>query len=119
MAWFRRRKQRREESGGSPGDRSANRLDLQHLEEFVRSRQGVEAFIEPRTTVTETTVLLIAHDGEWTRRRVDGPEGARRFAHKLAIPVYDVALVGYPQRMRDYNERRKRAAREEARRETG
>jgi hypothetical protein len=24
--------------------------------------------------------------------------------------VYDVALVGYPQRMRDYNERRKRAA---------
>jgi hypothetical protein len=59
--------------------------------------------------VTETTVLLIAYDGEWTRRRVDGPDAARRFAHKLAIPVYDVALVGYPQRMRDYNERKKRA----------
>lgn len=110
MAWFRRRKQRRKESGGSPGDRPANKGDLQHLEEFVRSRRGVEAFIEPRTTVTETTVLLIAHDGEWTRRRVDGPEGARRFAHRMAIPVYDVALVGYPQRMRDFNERRKRAA---------
>ena len=27
----------------------------------------------------------------------------------LGIPVYDVALVGYPQRMRDFNERRKRA----------
>jgi hypothetical protein len=26
----------------------------------------------------------------------------------MAIPVYDVRLVGYPQRMRDYNERRKR-----------
>jgi hypothetical protein len=106
VAWFRRRKQ----SGGSPGDRPANRADLEHLEEFVRTRRGVEAFIEPRTTVTETTVLLIAHDGEWTRRRIDGPAGARKFAHRLAIPVYDVALVGYPQRMRDYNERRKRAA---------
>jgi hypothetical protein len=89
--------------------RAGNQADLDHLAEFVRSRRGVEAFIEPRTTVTETTILLIAHDGEWTRRRVDGPEGARRFAHKLAIPIYDVRLMGYPQRMRDYNERRKRA----------
>lgn len=106
MAWFRRRKR----SGGAPGDRPASRADLDHLEQFVRSRTGVEAFIEPRTTVTETTVMLIAHDGEWTRRRVDGPEGARRFAHRMAIPVYDVRLVGYPQRMRDFNERRKRLA---------
>ncbi|MCW6005838.1 hypothetical protein K1W54_14805 [Micromonospora sp. CPCC 205371] len=105
MGWFRRRKQ----SAGTPG-RTGNRADLEHLEQFVRSRRGVEAFIEPRTTVTETTVLLIAHDGEWTRRRIDSPEGARRFAHRLAIPIYDVALVGYPQRMRDFNERRKRAA---------
>lgn len=106
MAWFRRGKK----AGGPPGDRPANRADLDHLEQFVRSRRGVEAFIEPRTTVTETTILLIAHDGEWTRRRIDGPAGARRFAHRMAIPIYDVALVGYPQRMRDYNERRKRAA---------
>jgi hypothetical protein len=113
VAWFRRRKQRRDETGGSPGDRSANKQDLEHLGEFVQTRRGVEAFIEPKTAVTETTVLLIAHDGEWTRRRVDGPEGARRFAHRLSIPIYDVALVGYPQRMRDYNERRKRAARAE------
>lgn len=105
MAWFRRRKNA---AGG--GDRTANRGDVDHLENFVRSRRGVEAFIEPRTTVTETTVILIAHDGEWTRRRVDGPDGARRFAHKLGIPIYDVKLTGYPQRMRDYNERRKRMA---------
>nr|MDT0658928.1 hypothetical protein [Micromonospora sp. DSM 115978] len=106
MAWFRRRKKSTGAAGG--GDRPANRGDLEHLEQFVRSRRGVEAFIEPRTTVTETTVMLIAHDGEWTRRRIDGPEGARRFAHKMAIPIYDVRLVGYPQRMRDFNERRKR-----------
>jgi hypothetical protein len=105
VAWFRRRRQ----SGGAPGARPADRADLEYLEQFVRTRRGVEAFIEPRTTVTETTILLIASDGEWTRRRIDGPEGARRFAHRLAIPIYDVALMGYPQRMRDYNERRKKA----------
>lgn len=85
-----------------------SREDVRHLEEFARSRRGVEGFIEPRTTVTETTLLLIAHDGEWTRRRVDDPQSARQFAHKLSMPIYDVALVGYPQRMRDYNARTKR-----------
>jgi hypothetical protein len=105
VAWFRRR-----QAGGALSDRSANRADLEYLEQFFRSRRGVEAFIEPRTTVTETTILLIAHDGEWTRRRIDSPETARRFAHKLAMPIYDVALVGYPRRMREFNERRKRAA---------
>jgi hypothetical protein len=103
VAWFRRH---REPSRGS--GRPANRADLDHLAEFVRSRRGVEGFIEPRTTVTETTVLLVAHDGEWTRRRIDSPESARRFAHQLAMPIYDIRLMGYPQRMRDYNERQKR-----------
>jgi hypothetical protein len=110
VAWFRRRKG----AGASPGGRPANRADLEHLAEFVRSRRGVEAFIEPQTTVTETTVLLIAHDGEWTRRRIDSPQGARRFAHGQAIPIYDVRLMGYPQRMRDYNERRKRRPADDA-----
>jgi hypothetical protein len=105
VAWFRRR-----QAGGTLGDRTATRADFEYLEEFVRSRRGVEGYLEPRTTVTETTILLIAHDGEWTRRRIDSPETGRRFAHRLAMPIYDVALVGYPQRMRDFNERRKRAA---------
>jgi len=91
-------------------DRGADRAALEHLAEFVRSRRGVEGFIEPRTTVTQTTLLLIAHDGEWTRRRVASPEAARQFAHRMAMPIYDIALVGYPQRMRDYNERKKRDA---------
>lgn len=103
MAWFRRRKDR-----GRTTDRAADRAGLEHLAEFVRSRRGVEGFIEPRTTVTETTLLLVAHDGEWTRRRVESVETARRFAHELSMPIYDVKLMGYPQRMRDFNERQKR-----------
>jgi hypothetical protein len=101
---------RRHHEAVRAGRRATSPADLEHLEQFVRSRRGVEALIEPRTTVTETTVILIAHDGEWTRRRVGSPEDARHFGHGLGIPVYDVALVGYPQRMRDYNARRRSAA---------
>ncbi len=110
MAWFRRGRSGSGRSGRSSADRAAYRADLDYLEQFVRSRYGVEGYLEPRTTVTETTLMLIAHDGEWTRRRVPDPLTARQFGNRLGIPVYDVRLVGYPKRMREYNERRKRAA---------
>jgi hypothetical protein len=87
--------------------RSANSADIDHLATFVRSRIGVEAYLEPRTAVTEATVVLVASDGEWTRRRVAGENGARDFAKKHSIPVYDAGIVGYPQRMRDWTARRK------------
>ena len=43
--------------------RQAVSEDRKHLEEFVRTTTGVEAFVEPRTTVTETTVVLVATTG--------------------------------------------------------
>lgn len=107
MALFGRRKARGTEGSGTL--RTGSQADLAHLADFLRSREGVEAFVEPRTTVTDTTILLVARDGEWTRRRIDGPEGAARFAKSQGIPLYDVAVVGYPQRMRDYNARKKSA----------
>jgi hypothetical protein len=94
---------------GASGVRAGNRADLEHLEQFARTRFGVEGFVEPRTTVTDTTLILIAHDGEWTRRRVPDPRAARDFGLRLSIPVYNVQLTGYPQRMRDYNARKKAA----------
>jgi hypothetical protein len=87
----------------------ATSADVDHMAEFVRSRGGVEAYLEPRTAVTEMTVVLVATSGEWTRRRVDGPSAARAFAQKHSIPLYDVGIVGYPQRMRDWTARRKAA----------
>lgn len=102
---------------GRPGAvRGASDSDSDHLEQWAATRRGVEAFVEPKTVVTETTVVLVAHDGEWTRRRVDGEDGARRLGKRLKIPVYDVAKVGYPQRMRDYTSRQ-RVLRERERRE--
>jgi len=90
-----------------------------HLRSWTRARTGVEAFVEPQTTVTETTVVLVAHDGEWTRRRVGNPARAAKLARSMKIPIYDVQVVGYPQRMRDHDAReriqRKRAEEDELR----
>ena len=81
--------------------------DSGHLAEFARTRVGVEAYVEPATNVTPTTILLIATDGEWTRRRVPSVKWAHDFANKHQVPSYDAAVVGIPQRMRDYNRRKK------------
>ncbi len=86
--------------------RQAVSEDRKHLEEFARTRTGVEAFVEPRTTVTDTTVVLVAADGEWTRRRVPSPQVVHEWANGLGVPSYDAAVVGYPQRMRDWTSRR-------------
>ena len=92
-------------------DRAASRADFSALKEFAESRTGVEAFIEPRTSVTQTTLLLVAGDGESMRRRVASPDAARDFVRKkLQIPVYDSNLVGLPQRKRDYDLRKAKSS---------
>lgn len=101
VAWFSRKKRKNADSASS----QLNPATVEHLEEFITSRRGVEAFIEQPTTFTPATLLLIAYDGESTRRQVLDVEWARRFAAKHGIPAYDAGVVGYPQRMRDYNSR--------------
>ncbi|WP_319451986.1 MULTISPECIES: oxidoreductase [unclassified Mycobacterium] len=91
--------------------------ELGYLHQWVAEHEGVEAYVEPQTTVTEVTVVLVAADGEWTRRRTGGHAGARRLSDQLHIPVYDVQKVGYPQRMRDYDARRRIERERELRRE--
>jgi len=91
------------------GLRTADSADAAHLADFVRSREGVEAYLEPQTTVTSTTVVLVATSGEWTRRRVADPAAAAAFADKHRVPLYDAAKVGYPQRMRDWTAQQKPA----------
>jgi hypothetical protein len=94
-------------------DREATSDDLDALREFARTRTGVEFYVEPETMVTDTTAVAIAADGEWTRRRVGSPQVIRQVAKQLSLPVYDVQIVGYPERMRAYNARLKAAGRSE------
>jgi hypothetical protein len=100
---LRDRFRRRPSGGGSSG--AARSADEDHLEQFISTRRGVEGFVEPRTAVTDVTLLLVAHDGEWTRRRVPSVQWAHTFANRLGVPSYDAAVVGVPARMREWNRR--------------
>jgi hypothetical protein len=103
MAWWKRGRGQQAPPGG--GDVSAARA---HMQEFVGTRRGVEAYVEPATNVTATTVVLIAHDGEWTRRALPSRPVAFDVARSLGIPVYDVNQTGYPARMRQWTSRQRR-----------
>ena len=96
---------------GSTQVRASDKVDEQHLRTWVEVRRGVEGFVEPRTAVSDVTLLLVAHDGEWTRRRVPSVEWAHRFCNSHQVPSYDAAVVGIPQRMREYNRRKKQQGR--------
>ena len=102
-------KMKRPRGQGPTTVRSSDAADESHLEQFATSRRGVEGFVEPRTAVSDVTIILVAHDGEWTRRRVPSVDWAHTFANKQGIPSYDAAVVGYPERMRAYNQRQKEA----------
>jgi hypothetical protein len=90
---------------GSTTVRASDKVDQAHLDAWVGERRGVEGFVEPRTAVSDVTLLLVAHDGEWTRRRVPSIKWAHDFCNQHQVPSYDAGLVGIPQRMRDYNTR--------------
>ncbi|SFM73476.1 hypothetical protein SAMN05421671_3219 [Pimelobacter simplex] len=100
---------------GSTRVRASDRADEEHLLAWLQDRRGVEGFVEPRTAVSEITLLLVAHDGEWTRRRVSSIKWAHDFCNRQQIPSYDAAVVGVPQRMRDYNSRVRQAQKQRER----
>lgn len=110
MGIFRGRRARTD-GGAVVSDRNASRADLDALRQFAETRRGVEAWIEPQTSVTQATLLLVAHDGESIRRRVSSPQAGHDFARKkLQIPVYDSNLVPIASRKREYDLRKARSA---------
>jgi len=105
MGIFSRFRKSSSEEGTGRLSRSERKAVTTELAEWAAARRGVEIFVEPKTAVTETSVVLVAHDGEFTRRRIASPKAAQSFAHDQKLPIYDATLVGYPQRMRDYSRR--------------
>ncbi len=84
-------------------------MDFGYLDEWTSTRAGVEAYFEPGTNFDGPTVMLVADDGEWTRRRIDSLQAAHRFGYQRSVPVYEVFRTGYPKRKREYDERAKRS----------
>ncbi len=91
------------------GRRSDQRRVAEDLDLWRDRRTGVEAFVEPRTAVTELTVILVDTRGAFIRRRIPSTAWIKDFGRERAIPVYDATTVGYPARLRDYVRRAQRA----------
>jgi hypothetical protein len=96
---------------GSTRVRASSNEDEAHLADFIDTREGVEGFVEPRTAVSDVTLLLVAWDGEFTRRRVPSADWAYKFCQRRGIKAYEAGVVGIPQRMREYISRQKRQKR--------
>ncbi|MGH3441391.1 MAG: hypothetical protein ACRDUY_04990 [Nitriliruptorales bacterium] len=99
-AWFKGETPRRaaSKSSAEPTGEAVRELDA-----FLRSRVGVEGFLEPKTAIYSNTLLLVAADGEYLRRPVRDRDEAAAVCRKHGAPMYDAAKVGYPKRMREYD----------------
>lgn len=75
---------------------------MAELKDFMTSRESVEAYIEPPTSIYAMTLCLVADDGEHLRRAVKDEKQARSLCADQGVPLYDARIVGYPKRMKDY-----------------
>lgn len=89
--------------GKKPASGGPTAKTIADLEEFMAARAGVEAFIEPPTSIYAMTMVVVAADGEYLRRPVKDDKHARALTKKHGVPLYDARIVGYPKRMRDYD----------------
>jgi hypothetical protein len=81
------------------------REERDSMEEWLSSRPGVEAYVEPKTVMHPLSVVLVAGDGEHRRFPLSDDAYLRELAREHELPILDAARVGYPQRMRDYSKR--------------
>lgn len=92
---FRRKGERRRAAKPDPET-------VRAIERFVRTRTGVEAYVEPKTMTAPLSVVLVAADGEWIRKPIADERWLDKLSRAARVPIYDVSRVGYPRRMREY-----------------
>lgn len=90
------------------GDQRARKNETRdHLASFAASRKGCEVYFEEAGGREPSSILMVARDGEWTRRQVPSAKDAAKIATDLGLPFYEVLRTGYPQRMREWSARNK------------
>jgi hypothetical protein len=112
--------QRQDGTGGkyefeSRVDRMSRRLkgvqgpseERDYMHDFIESRDGVEAYVEPKTVMHPLSVVLIAGDGEHRRFTLFDDAYLRELAREHELPIFDAGRVGYPQTMREYAKRKR------------
>jgi hypothetical protein len=78
--------------------------DREGILAFVTSRQGVEAYVEPRTVIHPLSVVLIAEDGEWKRFELRDDAYLRELVKERGLRVLDATRFGYAERMNRHRE---------------
>ena len=105
VGWFSRKKQQAQVAREA---RDVPDVVRDHLSGFVTTRRGVEAWLEEPTNFNKPSILLVAANGESTRRAIPSIDYGYDFAAGHHIPAYDAGVVPYPGRMREYGARRRR-----------
>jgi hypothetical protein len=77
------------------------------LRAFIESREGLEAYVEPKTVMHPLSVVLVAGDGEHRRFTLFDDAYLRELARERDLPIFDAGRVGYPERMREYAKRKR------------
>lgn len=97
-AWERKKDQlyRRVKAVSVPGE------DREAILDFITTRAGVDAYMEPRTLTYPLSVVLVAQDGEWKRFQLADDSFIRSLTASHGLQVFDASKVGYPERMRRY-----------------
>lgn len=104
-AWFKGESKRDAPSKSTAAPTTEATKDL---EGFIRAREGVEGYLEPKTAIYSMTLLVVAGDGEYLRRPVRDRDQAVNLCKKHGVPMYEAQKVGYPKRMRDFDAGRRR-----------
>ena len=103
---FRSRAEKRGKAGRGRGRAAKPDAGIvKSIEEFLATRVGVEAYVEPETPTNPLSVVFVAADGEWIRKRIPDAAWLSKVSKAARMPVYEVARVGYPRRMREYRRR--------------
>lgn len=68
--------------------------------EWLDEHAGVEAFVEPKTVVSNLTVVFVDAEGDWRRFELAEDRFLKQIARERRIAVMDATPVGYPPRMR-------------------
>jgi hypothetical protein len=67
---------------------------------WLDAHADVEAYVEPKTVMSNLSVVLVDGDGEWKRFDLKEDRFLRQLAKERNVPVFDAARTGYPPRMR-------------------
>ena len=72
------------------------------IQNWLDAREGVEAYVEPKTVMHPLSVVFVDGAGEAKRFELNEDAYLRELARERGLRVLDASRVGYPDRMRRF-----------------